>query len=182
MMRIAIVILLLIAALCVLDKKWYVKNDKYYLTGTQTKLLQQLGESALAHGDIPVSALIMYNHELLATGRNDVTEHNNAAGHAELNAITNAFRQIGIDSFRKLDRAKLVLITTWQPRYMCSGAIIEYNIEHVVVIKTKSLTHWWHQWKKKEKYEWNMQTAFPDTLQDHLFKQHPDYLKQKKNL
>jgi tRNA(Arg) A34 adenosine deaminase TadA len=177
-----VAILVLITAALLASSKWYLKNRDYKLTDTQTTLLNRLGDTALAHGDMPIAALLVYDNDIIATGYNDVKQHNNITGHAEINAIANAVQQIGADSFARLDRNKLQLITTWEPCYMCEGALIQYSIYHVVAIKPKSLKHWWEQWEKKEKYQWYERVATPDTLQDHLFKMHPQYEQQKNNL
>lgn len=182
MRKTVVVILLLLIAILFVSNKWYVKNNSYKLTDAQTNLLQQLGDSALANGEIPVAALLVYNNDIIASGRNDVAIHNNITGHAEINAMANAVGQMGVNAFAKLDKDKLQLITTWEPCDMCQGAIIQYDIRHVIIVKPKSLKHWWQQWKKRQKYQWNKQIATPDTLQDHLFKKHPQYERQKSNL
>ncbi len=182
MRTVLLIVLLLFLVLAIAGNTWHIKNKPYNLRNKETALLKQLGDSALAHGDMPISAILLYDDKILASGYNDMFAHNNISGHAEINALESATKRIGLDSFLKLDREKILLLTTWEPCDMCSGAIVQYNIRHVAVVKTKSLKHKWQQWKKKAHYKWNLQTASPDTLQDYLFRKHPGYESQKNNL
>lgn len=167
------------AVLIAFNSKWYVKNSHWKMNNEVANVLNTLGDSALKSNDVPVSSIIIYRNSMIAKGYNTVKRDKLAGGHAEINAITNLFRAIGIDSFNKLNRDQLYLITTWEPCNMCKGAIIEYNIQHVVCTKTKSLQHWYHQWKKIQQYEWNKQVTNFDTLQEALFKKHPQYNTEK---
>ena len=144
--------------------------------------LARLGDSALNTGDIPVAAILLYNNDVLGAGYNTVKRNRLAGGHAEINALTDAMSKTGVDSFMRLDREHLTLITTWEPCPMCKGSIIEYNIRHVIVLKTKTMSYWLKQWEKSLKYEWNKQAAITDTLQLRLFEKHPLYDQQKGKL
>ena len=130
---------------------------------------------ALKSEDVPVGALLLYNDTILSTGYNTVLRDSNAGGHAEINAISNAVRQIGFSSFSKLDRKKLILVSTFEPCMMCRGAIIEYNIRHVYFLKGKGLFHWLKNDAKQLRYEWNTSQAEGKELQDSLFLLHPKY-------
>ena len=171
-----VVLLATIIFLCTLPK-WYLKNPGYKLESKMTERLTQLGDSALHTFDVPVAAVLLYNNNIIGEGYNTVNRDRQAGGHAEINAISDAMRKTGVDSFMKLDRRQLMLITTLEPCYMCRGAVVEYNIEHVVIVKPKSLYHWFKQWRKIEKYEWNKQAATTDSLQDVLFRKHPQFSK-----
>lgn len=161
------------------QQKWYIKNKRWDVSPGISKKLSALGDSAIGALDVPVAAILLYNNEIIGAGYNTVKKDSFAGGHAEINAISDAMHKTGLDSFMKLDRQQLVLITTWEPCLMCRGAIVEYNIQKVKIIKAKSLNHWCHQWKKALHYEWDKQAATADTLQDYLFRKHPLYNEQK---
>lgn len=180
-MRKAFTIILLFSLLIVLclHPKWYLKNGQWKPDSAVSAKLSQLGDSALNTLDVPVAAVLVYNNVIIGEGWNTVRRNSMAGGHAEINAISDAMRKTGVDSFMKLDREHLTLITTLEPCSMCEGAIVEYNIRHVIIMKSKSMYHWFKQWKKLARYEWNKQVATTDSLQDALFKKHPDYNEQK---
>ena len=182
-MRKLIGAIFLIAALTALffglHSFFYLKNSKWEPDLVTTRLLADLGDSALVALDVPVAAVLLYDGNVISTGYNTVRKDMLAGGHAEINAITNAIRKLQLDPFMKLDHDKLTLITTWEPCYMCQGAFAEYNISHVVILKRKSLPHWFKSWKKLQQYEWDKRAATTDTLQDFLFKKHPLYEQEK---
>jgi len=130
---------------------------------------------ALSSNDVPVGAMIIYNDSILSTGYNTVYRDSNAGGHAEINAISNAIQKIGFETFSKLDRNKLILVSTFEPCMMCKGAIIEYNIRHVYFIKGKGLLHWLKNDGKQFRYEWNKFQTGGEEIQDSLFLLHPEY-------
>ena len=180
-MKAIILFIFLALLLFLLYPKWYLKNKAAEVTNTEVALLRSLGDSALAAGDVPVAAILVYDNKILGKGYNTVKQNSCAGGHAEINAITDAMRLLGADSFMHINRARLLLISTWEPCMMCRGAISEYNIQHVVIMKTKSMRHWLKQWEKVLKYEWNKQATINDTLFSHLFMKHPAYGQQKDN-
>ena len=179
MTRLTGILFILIATAFILQHEWYLKNPRWKADENVTKQLGILGDSALLSLDVPVAAVLMYKEQIIGRGYNTVRRDNAAGGHAEINAISDAIKPIGLDSFMRMDRDKLVLITTWEPCYMCQGAIVEYNIRHVTALKTKSVRYWFNEWKKQEQYEWNKRAATSDTLQEALFKKHPAYNLQK---
>ena len=179
MKKIIILVFILIGVLFCLQSKWYLKNPDYQPDPKISAKLTALGDSALKTADVPVAALLLYNDHIIGEGYNTVNKSNLAGGHAEINAISSAMNIMGADSFAKLDRNKLTLITTWEPCPMCAGAIVEYNIRHVVMMKSKPLTQWFDQWKKQLHYNWIRQGSTTDTLQEHLFRKHPLYNEQK---
>lgn len=169
------IILLAGAAIFFTQQRWHLKNKHWATTPAINSQLRTLGDSALRNADAPVASLLLYNGNVIGAGYNTVRKNTKAGEHAEINAISNAMARVGLDSFIHLNRDSLLLITTWEPCLMCRGAITEYNIPHVVVMRTKSLHHWMREWKKILKYEWNKQTTQNDTLQENLFRQSPMY-------
>jgi tRNA(Arg) A34 adenosine deaminase TadA len=158
--------------------KWYLKNPRWQADARITQKLQSLGDSALTTADVPVAAVLLFDQQIIGEGYNTVRSGMMAGGHAEINAISAAMKRTGVDSFMKLDRSRLMLVTTWEPCLMCRGAIVEYNIRHVVVMKTKPMDYWIKQWEKIARYEWHKQRSASDTLQDQLFRKHPLYHEQ----
>jgi tRNA(Arg) A34 adenosine deaminase TadA len=161
--------------LVIFSPLWCRKNDKYQLPAQYQKELISLGDSAIATFDVPVAAILIYRNNLIGRGYNTVNRHGNIGGHAEINAISDAMAKIGFDSLNRLDRAYLTLITTYEPCKMCEGAITESYIKHVVVIKPKSMKHWFRKWKMRMLYQWNKQTTKSDSLQEYMFRKHPKY-------
>lgn len=140
-------------------------------------LLIQLGDSALQTNDVPVASIILYKNQIISKGYNTVLKDNNIAGHAEINAINNLLNKTGIDSFHKISHS-LTLISTWEPCPMCTSAIIQSDIENVIILKPKSLRYKLREEKKWIFYQWRKQTIQNDTVQMNLFRKHPLYNNQ----
>ena len=84
-------------------------------------------KKAMAHGDVPVGAIVVKDDKVIGVGRNCREKDNNAVAHAEIIAIQNAFKEIG--NWR-LDGCELYV--TLEPCPMCSGAIINSRIKTVI--------------------------------------------------
>ncbi len=78
-------------------------------------------------GEIPVGAVIVKDGEIIATGINRRETENNALGHAEIEAISNACKNLGQ---WRLDDCELYV--TLEPCPMCAGAIINSRIKKIV--------------------------------------------------
>ncbi len=160
----------------------YFYKSSFYNFHVKTPLKKNIEDSlitsaatALLSLDVPVGAVILYNNSILSTGYNTVLKNGNAGGHAEINAISNAIQKIGLDAFSKLDRKNLVLVTTFEPCMMCRGALIEYNIRHVLFMKEKGLMHWLKNDTKEFRYELNKKQIEGAEKQDSLFRMHPEF-------
>lgn len=86
-------------------------------------LAKEAGEA----GEVPVGAVIVKNGKIVATGRNTREEAQNALGHAEMAAITQACERL---SSWRLDDCELYV--TLEPCPMCAGAILNARIPTVV--------------------------------------------------
>ena len=136
--------------------------------------LNRFGEKALETNDVPVAAIVTYFDTIIGVGYNTVRRDHNIGGHAEINALSDAYSGFG-DDFSKLDRSKLVLYTTFEPCEMCKGAIVHNGITNVFFEQNKgsidqaksSIKQLWHEVQKQR-------FNAPD-LQENLFLQHPDY-------
>lgn len=85
-----------------------------------------LAAEAAAEGEVPVGAVVVYNGEVIGTGRNRREVGKNALAHAEIEAIDMACRTRGGWRLFGCD-----LYVTLEPCPMCAGAIINSRIDHV---------------------------------------------------
>jgi tRNA(adenine34) deaminase len=85
-----------------------------------------LAAEAAAEGEVPVGAVVVYNGEIIGTGRNRREVGKNALAHAEIEAIDMACRTRGGWRLFGCD-----LYVTLEPCPMCAGAIINSRIDHV---------------------------------------------------
>ena len=83
----------------------------------------QLAREAFLSGEVPVGAVIVKDGKIIATGKNEREQKQNALSHAEIEAINNACSALG--SWR-LDGCEIYV--TLEPCPMCTGAIINARI------------------------------------------------------
>jgi tRNA(adenine34) deaminase len=86
-----------------------------------------LAKEAGAEGEIPVGCVIVRNGEVVGRGRNRREKSKTALGHAEIEAISDACKNLG--GWRLWD---CTLYVTLEPCPMCAGAIINARIPKVV--------------------------------------------------
>ncbi len=87
-----------------------------------------LADSAAFVGDVPVGAVVIDEHgAVIGKGFNTREVSHNPLGHAEVNALNDAAKNLG--SWR-LDNYTLVV--TLEPCTMCAGAIVQSRIGRVV--------------------------------------------------
>jgi tRNA(adenine34) deaminase len=91
------------------------------------RLALREAERAVAHGDVPVGAVIVLDGEVIATGANERELRRSPLAHAELIAIEEAAKRMG--TWRLLNT---VLYVTIEPCPMCAGAIVQARIPHLV--------------------------------------------------
>src|SRR5262245_25230542 len=84
-------------------------------------------ESALAHDDVPIGAVVVREGEVIGSGCNERELRQDPTAHAEVLALRAAARALG--SWRVLDAA---LYVTLEPCAMCAGAIVLARIPRVV--------------------------------------------------
>lgn len=156
------------------SRLFQVKAKKEISPAEETEIIQ-LASSALKSMDVPVGSLVLYRGSIIGRGFNTVKRDSNITGHAEINAINDAVKKIGLTEFNKLDRSKLILVSSFEPCEMCKGTIIHYNIDHVYFMKDKSPFHWNKKQLKFLRYEWNKRRIKGEQLQDSLFHLHPNY-------
>ncbi len=87
-----------------------------------------LAREAAADGEVPVGCVIVRKGEIVGRGRNRRETDKTALGHAELEAIADACKNLG--GWRLWD---CTMYVTLEPCPMCAGAIINARIPTVVV-------------------------------------------------
>lgn len=87
----------------------------------------ELAKEAAADGEVPVGCVIVRDGKIVGRGRNRRETAKTALGHAEIEAIAEANRNLG--GWRLWD---CTLYVTLEPCPMCAGAIINARIPRVV--------------------------------------------------
>jgi len=82
---------------------------------------------AMAHGDVPVGAVVVRDSEVIAAACNERELRNDPTAHAEVIALRAAAERVG--SWRLTD---CTLYVTLEPCTMCAGAIINSRVGTVV--------------------------------------------------
>jgi tRNA(adenine34) deaminase len=92
------------------------------------RLAIEQAELAIAHGDVPVGAVIADEHgHVIATGHNERELRQDPSAHAEMIALRSAAEHIG--HWRLLGTT---LYVTLEPCAMCAGAIVLARVPRVV--------------------------------------------------
>ena len=91
------------------------------------RLALELAQQAGQEGEVPVGCVIVRNGQVVGRGRNRRETEKTALGHAEIEAIGEACRNLG--GWRLWD---CTLYVTLEPCPMCAGAIINARIPRVV--------------------------------------------------
>jgi len=84
-------------------------------------------ELGLREGGIPIGSALVHHGRILGRGHNRRVQRGSAVLHGEMDALENAGRQPA-----KVYRES-VLYTTLSPCAMCSGAILLYGIQTVII-------------------------------------------------
>jgi len=97
-------------------------TDQYYM-------LQALKEAKKAYedGEVPVGALVVIDHKIIARGHNQVERLNDTTAHGEMIALTSAFNFLGS---KYLQDATIYI--TLEPCLMCAGAMFWSKVGRVV--------------------------------------------------
>ncbi|TDH20905.1 nucleoside deaminase [Segetibacter sp. 3557_3] len=97
-------------------------NDEVWMTHA----LRQ-AEEAFDQGEVPVGAVLVINHKIVAKGHNQVEQLKDPTAHAEVLAITSACSYLGA---KYLPNA--TLFVTVEPCHMCAGALYWSKLNRVV--------------------------------------------------
>jgi tRNA(Arg) A34 adenosine deaminase TadA len=174
-------LLLFVLAACGREREEHTASPApAWLTEEVYDSLRAAGQRAIPD-DVPAAAAVIYRGRII-TGWNDVNRNANAAGHADINALTSAMRELGgAEAFKRIDRDSLYLVTTWEPCPMCQGAIAdEHRLkpENVVVLMLKDEDLLRTESRHMEGFAARrLYVERPDIQQD-LFCRHPGYRKE----
>ena len=83
-------------------------------------------------GGIPIGSALVRAGELIAVGHNKRVQDNDPITHAEIDCLRNAGR---IGNFRGT-----ILYSTLMPCYLCSGAVVQFQIPKVIVGESRTFT------------------------------------------
>jgi len=95
--------------------------DSFMLTAFEQARLGQM------EGGIPIGSVLVYRDEIIGRGHNRRVQQASAILHGEMDALENAGRQ-SASVYREC-----TIYTTLSPCSMCSGAILLYGIQGVVI-------------------------------------------------
>ncbi len=84
-------------------------------------------QAAVAHGDVPIGAVVVRNGEVIARRHNERERTGDPTAHAEVLALRDAAAVVG--HWRLLD---CTLYVTLEPCVMCAGALVNSRVERVV--------------------------------------------------
>jgi tRNA(Arg) A34 adenosine deaminase TadA len=169
------IVLLFLIGIIIFRSQFFRISANKALIDQYKRELSGLGQAPLKSWDMPISAIIIYNYNVIGRGFNTVVRDSNAGGHAVINAISDAIRNVGLETFMILNRDSLKLITTYEPCPMCKGALYEYKIEDLEFLKSKSLSFWLNESYSDFIYEMKKRKLDNSEIQDSLFKLHPAY-------
>jgi len=85
-------------------------------------------KKAYALGEVPIGCVIVYQDKIIGRGYNRRNTDKNTLSHAEITAINKASKFIGDWRLEEC-----TLYVTLEPCQMCSGAIVQARIPHVVI-------------------------------------------------
>ena len=100
----------------------YFPRHEYFM-----RLALREAKRAADHGDVPIGCVIVLDGEVIGAAGNEREVRQSPLAHAELLAIEQAAARMG--SWRLLNT---VLYATLEPCPMCSGAIVQARIPHLV--------------------------------------------------
>ncbi len=167
------IVLFLVVSVFALRTQFYQVSSKKTLIAQYKRELDAIGQAALKSEDMPISAIVISNFQIVGRGHNTVVRDSEAGGHAIINAISDAIKNVGLENFNRLNRDSLKIVTTYEPCEMCKGALIEYKIKQLEFLKPKPLTYWLEKQYNDIGYEFSKKKLEGSSLQDSLFSLHP---------
>jgi cytosine deaminase len=119
----------------------------------------------LQEGGIPIGTVLVRDGKIIGRGHNRRVQNNDPLAHAEIECLRDAGR---IGSY-----SGTILFSTLMPCYLCSGAIVQFGIEKVVIGESRTFKgdrgflkdHW------VEVDDWNMDECIE--MMDDFIKQNP---------
>jgi len=138
-----------------------------------------LAKRSLESLDVPIAAVLLYGDEIIGEGYNTVLRNSHAGEHAEINAISDAMKRSGNEEFSKLDRSRLILISTFEPCLMCIGACLNHQIRTVYYVQPKEWNEIVNERKGLLLHYLRRKHVQNSGQQIDLFRLHPDFPSQK---
>jgi cytosine/creatinine deaminase len=86
--------------------------------------------AGLAEGGIPIGSVLVLDNKIIGRGRNRHVQNNDPLAHSDIECIRNA----GILK----SYSKTTMFTTLMPCHYCSGAIVQFGIENLVVGESRN--------------------------------------------
>jgi cytosine deaminase len=84
-------------------------------------------KKGLSEGGIPIGSVLVYDGKIIGRGHNQRVQRGSVIHHGEMNCLENAGRQ-SAEIYRRC-----TIYTTLSPCPMCTGAILLYGIQRVVI-------------------------------------------------
>jgi guanine deaminase len=97
------------------------------------RLAIRLSLESVESGGGPFGAVVVKNGEVVATGSNSVTQHNDPTAHAEISAIREAARKLNT-----YDLSGCTISSSCEPCPMCLGAIYWAHFDKLFYANTKT--------------------------------------------
>ncbi|MBP1638863.1 MAG: guanine deaminase [Bacteroidetes bacterium] len=97
------------------------------------RLAIRLSLESVERGGGPFGAVVVKNGEVVATGSNSVTQHNDPTAHAEIIAIREAARKLNT-----YDLSGCIIYSSCEPCPMCLGAIYWAHFDKLFYANTKT--------------------------------------------
>ena len=84
----------------------------------------------LKEGGIPIGSVLVRDGKIIGRGHNRRIQNDDPLAHAEIECLRNAGR---IGSY-----SRTILFSTLIPCYLCSGAIVQFGIEKVIIGESRT--------------------------------------------
>jgi creatinine deaminase len=108
-------------------------------------------KAGLAEGGIPIGSVLVLDNKIVGRGHNRHIQNNDPSAHSDIECIRNTGR---LESY-----SKAILFTTLMPCYYCSGAIIQFGIERIVVGESRNykgdIDFLKDHWVSVEDWDWD---------------------------
>lgn len=169
-------VLIIIVIFVVFVLALYILRSQFFSIAPQTELLdlsnRELrinGIEALKKGDEPVSALLLYDYSIIGRGHNTVQSDTNVVGHAIINAINDAAKNLSLGQFQAMNKNFLRVMTTTEPCQICKSVMLEYGITKVEFMQKLPLNYWLNTYWEDFTFDFGKRRLYPNTLQDSLY-------------
>ena len=95
----------------------------------------ELAKQAEHHNEVPIGALVVYDHKIVGRGYNQPISHHDPTAHAEIMTLRRA--GLALENYRLVDTT---LYVTLEPCAMCAGAMVHARVKRLVYGATEPRT------------------------------------------